>query len=403
MTSALVPHSRGDRCAKGSGPCHWKFGCAADPPRCTDRCRGLRGNVRRVAVQYQTTFQGSIDALGSRASSPKTHLSEFFSVHLSHSKTRGDSPCGAPGCRFLCSRVCGACCPPPASLAAKRTPVVPICCLPDGFVWSTWCCARRQHWPGLLCPSQLGSAQPWWPRALTPPARWSMPPRFWASPPRSPAQAYSRRRSCRRGRGRSVSPWACSVCGSRCGCSRTACITWPGWRGQPRSGLPPLPHRTPTTGPPRSSSWQAWHSGSPWPVWSPRCVGMWAAGWSGCRLDARLGPGCWDRSWDSRSAARYDRPLDGPLASRRTTFSSERSSRRYSSSSTATCVRGPGRRCRLRRPQLGDGFAAALFALLSVATGLYAAARLAAMIADESPPLDTGVVGPGTAKPLGIQ
>ena len=297
--------------------------------------------------------------------SPKTQLSEFFSVHLSHSKTRGDSPCGAPGCRFLCSRVCGACCRPPASLAAKRTPVVPICCLPDGFVWSTWCCARRQHWPWLLRSSQLGSAQPWWPRALTPPARWSMPPRFWASLPRSPAQAYSRRRSCRRGRGRSVSPWVCSVCGSRLrmladGVHQLAWLAWTTPFGLTTLAAPYADNRAAPL-----VVLAGLAVGFAVAGYGRRaCVGMWAAGWWRCRLDARLGPGCWDRCWDSRSAARYDRPLDGPLASRRTTFSSERSSRRYSSSSTAIgASRTWPRSAGFGGLNSAKGFAAALFSL----------------------------------------
>ncbi len=80
---------------------------------------------------------------------------------------------------------------------------------------------------------------------------------------------------------------------------------------------------------------RAWRSGSRWPA-SPRPdVVTSAADSSRCRPGVRRGPGYWSRFQDSRFAAPSGRPSVGRSASRRTTCWSERSSPRYSSSSTA--------------------------------------------------------------------
>ncbi len=87
---------------------------------------------------------------------------------------------------------------------------------------------------------------------------------------------------------------------------------------------------------------------------------------------------------DSPFAAPSGRPSAGPPASRRISSWSEPSSRRYSSSST------PIGASRIWPSSAGfggldsaHGFAAALFSLLAIPTSLYAATRLAAIVADE--------------------
>ena len=94
--------------------------------------------------------------------------------------------------------------------------------------------------------------------------------------------------------------------------------------------------------------------------------------------------GCWDPSPDSRYAVRFRRRSRGPSASPRTSCWSGRSSRRSfeffdANHQFAELAAAAG----FAGLDSADGFAAALFSLLAIPTGLYAATRLAGLVADE--------------------
>ncbi len=162
------------------------------------------------------------------------------------------------------------------------------------------------------------------------------------------------------------------------------CISWPGWRGQPRSGSPPWSHRTPTTGP------------VPLVALAGLAVGLLVAGVVAAQrrdvgaglvaLRTRRTPqtgllgsvlGFAIRrsirptvGWVIGIAAYY--LLLGALIASVLEFFD--SNLRFADLAASAGFGGLNS---------ANGFAAALFALLSIATGLYAATRLAGMVADE--------------------
>ena len=155
----------------------------------------------------------------------------------------------------------------------------------------------------------------------------------------------------------------------------------------------PRRRRTPTTGSARCSFWQPCRSRSGWPRWSRRGTAMRAAGWcawrrsraprtrllgsvTGFAVRRSIAPTV---GWAIGIAA-YFLLLGALIASILEFFDTNP---RFADLAAAAGFAGL---------DSANGFAAALFGLLAIPTGLYAATRLAAHgRRREGPPLDTGV------------
>ena len=328
-------------------------------------------------------FEGGLAAPACRHS-PKTPPSESFSAPRWHSTTSADLRSGAPASLCSCSRVSGFCLQPPASPAVKRTPAADL--LLAGRLHMVDVIARclvavaasalvisAAVGAGLVRPEPIRPA-----RSSTPPPVLGVTLTF-ATAGLLAAQVMPTRSTAV-----GVTVGVPGRLPLHCGCSPTAPqrLAWLGWTtpfGLAARAAPYADNRV-----------------VPLLVLAAFPIAFAAAGLLTARhrdVGRRTGrggdaPSTPHRLLGSVTGFAIRRAIPPTMAwgpaSSPTSCWSARSSRRSWSSSTpiATSPIWP--------PAAGfagldsaNGFAAALFSLLAIPTGLYAATRLAAMVADE--------------------
>ena len=359
-----------------------------------------------VAVQYQTTFQGSIDASGLRALTENPAIRILFGPAC-RTRRRGGIHRVAHRAAGPCALEClgPACGHPHHSRRRGRRSFRSAACR-TGCVWSTWCCARRQHWSWLLSLIAVGIGA-----ALVAAGTDATGAVVYAAAVLGVTTTFASGRHIRGadhadevGGGRRHRGLARYLARGADARGRRASTGLVGVDNPVRAHRPGRAVRR-QPGRPASSSWQAWQSGSRWPVLV--AAGRRDVGGGLVALPTRRTPrtgllgsvlGFAVRrairptvGWAIGIAAYY--LLLGALIASILEFFD--SNRRFADLAASAGFGGLNS---------ANGFAAALFALLSIATGLYAATRLAAMVADERARRWTPVLsGSGTAKPLGMQ
>ncbi len=162
-----------------------------------------------VAVQYRTTFQGSIDQSGLRALAENPAIRILFGPPVALDDAGGFTV-WRTGTRCWCSRAYGCCWPPSALPAVKKRPDGGTFCWPAGCAWSIWSCAAWWHSPDVPLIISVGRrGQPGGGRYRRDRGVRVRHRHPWRDADLRQPPGCSPPRSCRPGPPRSVSPWAC--------------------------------------------------------------------------------------------------------------------------------------------------------------------------------------------------